>query len=78
MQTFCEENAGRTFWWMVKNSDGWFESHVSPRLFPFGILGGGRELYCLQTSSLKHKLAREAKSSFIYDGVDVGGNSQAS
>lgn len=72
MQTFCEENAARTFWW----SDGWFESHVSPRLFPFGILGVG-ELYCLQTNSLKHKLAREAKSSFIYDGVDVGGNSQA-
>lgn len=45
---------------------------------PLGYWGGGGELYCLQTSSLKHKLAREAKSSFIYDGVDVGGNSQAS
>lgn len=76
MQTFCEENAARTFWWMVKNSDGWFESHVSPRLFPFGITRG--KLYCLQSNSLKHKLAHEAKSSFIYNGVDVGGNSQAS
>lgn len=43
---------------------------------PLGYWGWGG-LYCLQTNSLKHKLAREAKSSFIYDGVDVGGNSQA-
>lgn len=60
---------------MVKDHDGWLESHFFSLSFSLWDTAG--KLNCLQTHSLKDKLVCEARFSFIYAGVDVGGKSQA-